>query len=258
MLQNYEAFKPKVLSLTGIDLNAYKERQMKRRIDALITKNNLKTYDEYLDLLRRDKVALKDFVNYLTINVSEFFRNPEQWKVFENIILPHLREHNKNRLKIWSAACSTGDEPYTIAMILLKHMPATGFELTATDIDDQVLAKAQSGLYTAKSIKGVPAEFKSHFEKISNDSYQVEDKIMKCVRFKQHNLLKDPYPTGLDMIVCRNVLIYFTDEAKDEIFHKYNRCLNPNGVLFIGNTEQILSPKNFGFTAIKSFFYKKD
>ncbi|MBE5936644.1 MAG: protein-glutamate O-methyltransferase CheR [Lachnospiraceae bacterium] len=258
MFDNYEWFKSKVLALTAIDLNAYKERQMKRRIDALITKNKLNSYEEYLNLLRKDKVALKAFVNYLTINVSEFFRNTEQWKVFENTILPYLFEKKGKKLKIWSAACSTGDEPYTIAMILLKHMARTQFELIATDIDDQVLAKAQSGMYNSKSIAGVPNEFKSYFTDLGSGTYQISDKIMSCVKFKQHNLLKDPYPTNCDLIVCRNVLIYFTDEAKDNIFHKFNRSLNSNGVLFIGNTEQILSPKTFGYKAIKSFFYTKD
>lgn len=258
MFENYEMFKSRILQITGIDLNAYKERQMKRRIDALITKNKLNTYEDYLVLLKKDPVALKTFVNYLTINVSEFFRNPDQWKVLENTILPYLIEHRGKRLKIWSAACSTGDEPYTIAMILQKHLSRNQFEIIATDIDDQVLEKANNGLYNAKSIAGVPAEFKQFFEEISRDTYQISDKIMSMVRFRQHNLLKDPYITGCDLIVCRNVLIYFTDEAKDEIFLKFNKSLNKDGVLFIGNTEQILTPKAFGFSAVKSFFYTKE
>ena len=258
MFDNYDMFKSRVMQLTGIDLNAYKERQMKRRIDALITKNKLNSYEEYLVLLKRDKVALKTFVNYLTINVSEFFRNPEQWKVFENLILPRLLENRGRRLRIWSAACSTGDEPYTIAMILQKYLPKMQYEIIATDIDDQVLDKAANGLYHAKSISGVPDEYMQFFEKISNDIYQISDKIINMVKFKQHNLLKDPYITGCDLIVCRNVLIYFTDEAKDDIFMKFNNVLNKNGILFIGNTEQILTPKAFGFTAIKSFFYTKE
>lgn len=102
---DYEKFKEKVYQLTKIDLSSYKERQMKRRIDSLITKNKIKSYDEYIEAIKSDKKMLDDFVTYLTINVSEFYRNPEQWKLLENEILPYLFERFGNNLKIWSAAC---------------------------------------------------------------------------------------------------------------------------------------------------------
>ena len=103
MFDNYEWFKNRVLQLTSIDLDAYKERQMKRRIDSLITKNKLSNYEDYIELLKKDKVALQKFVNYLTINVSEFFRNPEQWNVFEEIVLNAIKENKGTKFKIWSA-----------------------------------------------------------------------------------------------------------------------------------------------------------
>lgn len=141
---DYELFKSKIFQMTKIDLSCYKERQMKRRIDALITKRGIKSYDAYVNALRTDVELMEEFVTYLTINVSEFYRNPEQWKVLENEIFPYLFERFGNTLKIWSAACSTGDEPYTLVMLLAKFIPLSRIKIIATDLDKQVLEKAAS------------------------------------------------------------------------------------------------------------------
>ena len=255
---DYELFKKQVFGLTQIDLSYYKERQMKRRIDALITKCKITSYEEYIRLLKTDKVRLDEFVAYLTINVSEFYRNPEQWKLLEDEMLPYLFERFGNDLHIWSAACSTGDEPYTLVMLLAKFIPLDKIHVYATDIDRQVLEKAQIGIYDEKSLKGLPKEFVSkYFTQVSDRSYQISDQIKRCVKFCQHNLLKDRYPKECDMIVCRNVMIYFTEEAKKEIYQKFNASLKKDGLLFVGSTEQIISPGNIGFASFKSFFYKR-
>lgn len=257
MIDSYEDFKTDVFRLTRIDLNAYKERQMKRRIDSLIAKNHCNTYKDYIALLKKDKVLFDEFVNYLTINVSEFYRNPDQWKILEKEILPELLKKT-SMLRIWSAACSTGDEPYSLAMLLSKFMPLSRIKIIATDIDLQVLDKARMGLYNVKSLKGLPEEFlKKYFTKVNDQSYQINDEIKKCVDFKQHNLLKDIYPTMCDLIVCRNVLIYFTDEAKNEIYKKFNASLKQNGCLFVGSTEQIIQPDKLGYQTTRPFFYQK-
>lgn len=259
MPDNYEQFKSQVFALTKIDLNAYKERQMKRRIDALINKHGIITYNAYINELKTNKERFEEFVNYLTINVSEFYRNPEQWQLLEKNVLPYLFDKFGKRLKIWSAACSTGDEPYSLVMLLSKFMPLNQIKIIATDIDKQVLEKARAGLYNDKSLKGLPPEFvKKYFQKISDHSYQIDNSIKKCVEFKQHNLLKDAYPDRCDFIICRNVLIYFTEEAKDEIYLKFNKALKQDGILFVGSTEQIIQPQKLGYTSYKSFFYRKE
>ena len=257
MLDNYEGFKTEVYKLTKIDLNCYKEKQMRRRIDTLATKNHADSYEEYVSMLKKDKDLFEQFVNFLTINVSEFYRNPDQWKLMDENVIPKLIiDHGKN-LKIWSAACSTGDEPYSLAMAFSKFMPLSNIHIFATDIDKQVLQQAQVGLYNEKSIAGVPDEFKKkYFTKVGN-SYQIADEIKRCVTFKEHNLLKDPYPEDCDFILCRNVVIYFTDEAKDEIYKKFYTSLKKNGVLFIGSTEQITNYKDIGFTRLSSFYFEK-
>ncbi len=257
-MEGYEKFKDDVFKLTKIDLDAYKERQMKRRIDTLITKNNIKTYDEYVNTIKTNKDLFEEFVNYLTINVSEFYRNPEQWELLDKEVFPRLIQKYGKNLKIWSAACSTGDEPYSLVMALSKFLPLNQIKIFATDIDNQVIAKAKVGLYNAKSIAAVPDEFKKKYFTQVGQSYQIADEIKARVEFKQHNLLKDPYPTGCHLIVCRNVLIYFTEEAKEEIYKKFNDSLVKEGVLFIGSTEQIMQYKELGYGRYKSFFYEKN
>ena len=142
-------------------------------------------------------------------------------------------------------------------MAFSKHIPLSDIKILATDIDKQVIAHAKMGLYSEKSIASVPADLKKkYFTKIGS-SYQISDEIKKRVEFKQHNLLKDTYPTGCNMIVCRNVMIYFTEEAKAEIYKKFNASLKNDGILFVRSTEQIISPGESGFSTYKSFFYKK-
>lgn len=257
MADDYESFKARVLALTKIDLSAYKEGQMKRRIDTLIQKHQCKSYSEFINLITTDKERYEEFVNYLTINVSEFWRNPDQWKILEEKVVSELVK--KPSFKVWSAACSTGDEPYSLSMLFGKYVPLSRVKIIATDIDKQVLAKAHSGLYADRSLVGLPDEFKrKYFEQMSDNTYQISEEIKRCVEFKEHNLLRDPYPSMCDLIVCRNVLIYFTEEAKDEIYAKFNAALKPGGILFLGSTEQIIQPAKFGFTAISSFFYRKE
>lgn len=256
MIQNYEDFKNEILKLTSINLHSYKERQMKRRIDSLIKKNNYSNYHSYVEALKKDSQLYNEFINYLTINVSEFFRNPSQWDVLENDIFPYLLSPNSS-LKIWSAACSTGDEPYSLVMLLSKFLPLSKIKILATDIDKGILEKAQLGLYDEKSIASVPKQFKEQYFQKIGESYKIKDEIKKCVQFQTHDLLKDSYPTQCDLIVCRNVLIYFTEEAKSEIYKKFNQALKLGGVLFVGSTEQIILSHRYGFAPMKTFFYKK-
>ncbi len=258
MLGTYEAFKQSIYDMTKIDLNAYKERQMKRRIEALITKHSIESYSEYVNKLKSDKVIYEEFINYITINVSEFFRNPEQWTLLEREVIPYLMERFGKDLKIWSAACSTGDEPYSLVMLLSKFIPLNKIKIIATDIDKQVMDKAKVGLYHEKSLKGVPDDFlKKYFVKINEHTYQITDQIKACVEFKQHDLLRDAYPAGCDLIICRNVLIYFTDEAKNKIYMDFHKALKKEALLFVGSTEQIIQAQQIGFSNFKSFFYKK-
>lgn len=257
MDNSYELFKKQVKDLTTIDLNAYKEKQMKRRIDTLISKHGVTTYNDFVSLLKSDKKVYQEFVNYLTINVSEFYRNVEQWNVLEKEIFPALIKKFGTKLKIWSAACSTGDEPYSIVMALSSQIPINQIKIIATDIDSQVLEKAQAGIYNEKSLAGVPEQYKNKYFIKEGNNYRISDEIKRQVEFKKHDLLKDPYPDNCHLIVCRNVLIYFTEEAKNEIYGKFSKSMINNGILFIGSTEQIVQYRDFNFQRHSAFFYEK-
>lgn len=257
MAMDYEGFKKSVYDLTKIDLSSYKEKQMKRRIDTLIAKNNIVGYDAYVKAIQKDKELFEGFVNYLTINVSEFYRNSEQWQILDKEVFPNLISKYGKNLKIWSAACSTGDEPYSLVMALSRHLPLSNIKIVATDIDKQVIAKAKVGLYNEKSIANVPKDLKDKYFTKVGASYQISEEIKKRVEFKQHNLLKDAYPSGCHLIVCRNVLIYFTEEAKQDIYKMFNSALISKGILFIGSTEQIMNYKELNYDRYKSFFYQK-
>ena len=205
--------------MTQIDLNSYKENQMRRRINTLITKNKINSYDAYVDLIKKDKEKFEQFVNFLTINVSEFYRNPEQWRHMEDKIIPELIQRFGRNLKVWSAACSTGDEPYSLVMAFSRHLPLNQIKV--------------------------------------GRSFQISNEIKSRVEFKEHNLLKDAYPSGCHLIVCRNVLIYFTEEAKEDVYRKFNQALTKDGILFIGSTEQILNYRDLNFDRKNAFFFNK-
>lgn len=257
MNYDYEYFKKAIFEMTKVDLNAYKEKQMKRRIDTLISKNGIADYNEYVQTLKSDKERFEEFVNYITINVSEFYRNPDQWKLLDQEIVPELLRKYGRNLKIWSAACSTGDEPYSLVMALSRHLPLSQIKIQATDLDKQVIQKAKVGLYSEKSVVSVPKDLKDKYFTKVGPSYQISDEIKRRVEFKEHNLLRDPYPTGYHLIVCRNVLIYFTEEAKCDVYRKFQKALAPGGILFIGSTEQIINHKEIGYTRKNSFYYEK-
>lgn len=231
---------------------------MKRRIESLISRKGFDGFESFFKGMKQDEGLLRTFVSYLTINVSQFYRNPVQWENLENEIIPYLKKTFGDRVTIWSAACSTGDEPYTLAMLLSKYYSLDKIKIYATDIDDDVLAFAKEGVYAEKSLVDLPkAYLEKHFKKIDKGLYKVSDSLKNCITFKKHNLLEDKYFSDVNMIVCRNVVIYFTDEAKDGVYRKFHKSLVNDGILFIGSTEQIIKSRDLGFDPLRTFFYKK-
>lgn len=257
---DYNEFVEAFYKQSGIDLKLYKEKQMKRRLTSLAEKHGFDSFMSFFSAMMENRKLYDIFINYMTINVSEFYRNPGQWKVLEDEIIPMLSSKKKDfsDIKIWSSACSTGDEPYTVVMLLNKYVPLSKIKILASDIDLAAIEKAKQGIYPERSIKDLPGEFKcKYFSKISETTYRISDEVINCVEFKQLNLLADEYPRENDLIICRNVLIYFTEEAKYKIYEKFNKALTKDGILFLGNTEQIISSAKFGLKPIKTFFYKK-
>ncbi|MFC7370515.1 CheR family methyltransferase [Fictibacillus iocasae] len=253
--QDYEGFIKKIKSLTGIDLSLYKEAQMKRRLLSLKDKRNCSTFAQYGEEIQKDTVLLEEFLDRMTINVSEFYRNRARWADLENKILPGLIK-STNKLNVWSAACSTGEEPYTLAMIL-EQQKKTPYTILATDLDQQVLKTAEKGFYFEKAVSEAPKEVVDQFMEKVDFGLKVKDSLKKHLSFKRQNLLADDFASGFDLIVCRNVMIYFTEEAKDVLYKKFAAALKKDGILFVGSTEQIFSPGKYGLAGAEPFFYRK-
>ncbi|MCC6444587.1 MAG: protein-glutamate O-methyltransferase CheR [Armatimonadetes bacterium] len=254
---DYDWFKKKIHIKTGIDLGLYKAQQMQRRIGAMMERAHAVSYAEYYTLLEREPARLNEFLDRLTINVSELFRNPDKFQELQEKILPQLLK-SSSRLKIWSAGCSYGAEPYSITMLLDEITPGAQHTLLASDVDQKILEKAENGLFNADDIKNVtPQRLQKYFIR-QGELYQIRPEIRQKVRFYRHNLLADPFQSDFDLIVCRNVVIYFTDEAKDKLYRNFHHVLKPGGVLFVGGAERIFNHREIGFSVPASFFYQKE
>lgn len=254
---DFEGFKEEIHDIIGIDLSAYKERQMKRRIDFLLSRKGIESYETYIKVIKSDVSARNEFVDYIAINVSEFYRNPSQWHTLEDDILPGLLIDG-HIPRVWSAACASGEEPYSLVMALNKYLPLQKIRVDASDIDVGALQKAQQGIYPPESLKNLSDSMIERYFDRQGDQYKIHNDIKACVDFKRQDLLKDSFPHEYyDLILCRNVMIYFTEEAKAMLYKKFRDALTTDGVLFVGGTEQIILPHRFGFVSYKPFFYKK-
>ena len=256
MSVDYEQFIRQIKSKTGIDLSLYKEAQMKRRLTSLYEKKGCSSFREYFQMINQNQELFNEFLDRMTINVSEFYRNAKRWDILEQKILPQIIKHT-SKPKIWSAACSTGEEPYTLAMIFSKYIPLSNVNILATDIDENALSRAKLGIYPERSFHEIPNEMKRKYFSQEGSYYKISDEIKRTVNFKKHNLLADSFGGPFDLIVCRNVLIYFTEEAKDILYNKFSKALNSKGFFFVGSTEQIFNAVRYKLESEDTFFYKK-
>lgn len=256
MDEGYYQFIAKIEEKTGVDLTLYKETQMKRRLTSLRNKRGYTHFDQYFQALDSDKQLLHEVMDRVTINVSEFYRNPKRWRVLKDSILPTLLKKT-NKISVWSAACSTGEEPYSIALMGAEHYPNATFDILATDIDDTVLEKARTGIYKEQALKKLPQYMKKKYFTEVDGLFQLDPQLKRRITFQKHNLLKDPYPGKKDLIICRNVLIYFTSDAKTAIYQLFRDTLTPYGILFVGSTEQIFNSQEFGLELEDTFFYRR-
>lgn len=240
----------------NIDLDAYKEQQLQRRINTVMRNSGAKNLKEYTKILGSDKEQKYIFLDYITINVTEFFRNRDIFEDFESVLINDIARENKN-LEIWSAACSIGSEPYSIGIILDKYKLLNKASIVATDIDENILKKAKNGVYKEFELKNLTnSEIDRYFTK-KDKEYEISSKLKDVIDFKKHDLILDRYQRGFHAIVCRNVTIYFKNETKDEIYKKMNDSLVKGGILFTGATESIYNPEKFGFEKLSTFIYKK-
>lgn len=255
-MEQLDYFKQWVKKEFNIDLTAYKSNQLHRRLLSLMSRVGANSVDEYIELLKKSPEQKQKFLDFITINVSEFFRNPEIFDELEEKIKSELLTQNRN-IKIWSAACSIGAEPYSVAIILDNLGALSRAKILATDIDDTILNKARIGEYSFSEIKNVKNEYINRYFKIEMDKYILDNKIKSIVTFKKHDLILENYDDDFDLIICRNVVIYFNQEVKDDIYRKFSRSMRKGALLFVGATESIYNYRDFGFEKASTFIYRK-
>jgi chemotaxis protein methyltransferase CheR len=252
----YERFAAAIRALLGFDLTQYKRPQVWRRATSFARQKGFRTCDELVDACRGDaelRTALRDMI---TINVSEFFRNPEAWEALRTAVLPELLKLGRP-IRFWSAGCSLGYEPYTFAMMVKEAAAGPDPRILATDLDETILGQARASAYAEHQMVGVAPGRRARFFERQRDLWVVRQELRALVGWRRQDLLKDAFPTDMDLIACRNVVIYFTDEAKDALYRRFAGALRQGGTLFIGATEAISNPRAFGLHAIVSGLYRR-
>jgi chemotaxis protein methyltransferase CheR len=254
---DYAHFVARVRVLTGIDLSSYKAPQMQRRLLALATRQGAPTLRAFAQAMERDTKALEAFQNFFTINVSEFFRDPARWTALAEQVLPKLMQSPRRALRIWSAGCSIGAEPYTLAVLLDELYPGVAHTIFATDIDETTLRRAAGGAgYGETDLRNVAPSWRAkHFRQANDGSWSVTPALKSKITFRQHDMLREPAGQGFDLVVCRNVVIYFTDAAKQQLYGRFHDALRSGGVLFVGGTEVVSNARELGFTPWLTSFY---
>lgn len=247
-----------------IQCSNYKEDYIKRRLLSRMRSTSQAAYSDYLYYLKGHPAELEPLRNALTINVTEFFRDTEVYNEIRNTLLPELFRQKK-RIQIWSAGCSSGEEPYSLAMILSEMMTANkqiSAQIIATDIDEVILAKAKAGVYPDKSVQKMSdLQIRRHFTKLPDGNFEVKQHLRDLLRFRPHDLMGGVPPSRyVDMITCRNVTIYFTEKQKDDLARMFHAALIPGGFYVMGKTEYLgreVESLFAPFNSLQKIFIKK-
>lgn len=240
----FEQFRKLIYDESGITFSSTNRSILDSRIKDLLREKNISSPTEYFKIVIGDKEELKVMLDSVTTNLTRFFRNEAHWAAFENYVVPHLLEEKKKtgdtKIKIWSAGCSTGEEPYTIAMVLKKLLPPPyTFQIIASDISLKSIMTAKMGFYADARVEGVPQDYLDQFFTKLHGGYQIKPEIMSCVRFDYHNLKNDSGERNLDVVFCRNVLIYFDEPAQLVVVNHFWDAMAPHSYLYIGHSESL-------------------
>jgi chemotaxis protein methyltransferase CheR len=224
----------------GLDCQYYKTNYLKRRLAIRMRATGAKTFREYNIILRVDPEEYHHLLDRLTIHVSHFFRDAVMYKALSNTVVPELKK--RNHIRIWSAGCANGEEPYSLAMLFYENkVRGKIVSILATDIDQACLSRAREGVYKESSLVEVAPEWRQRFFNHQGDQWVVSNELKEVVAF-QPNDLTGALPAGpFDLIVCRNVMIYFTSQLQMQLLNQFYTLLSPGGYLVLGKTEVLLN-----------------
>ena len=266
--QEFEAFRSLIYHLIGIQLNEQKKMLVISRLSRRLRQLNLNSFSEYLAYLdqssdKEDEIV--NLINQMTTNKTDFFREGHHFDFLRNQFMPHLASQPAKNIRIWSAGCSSGEEPYTMAMVVddfLRNNPQAriglDLKILATDVDTNVLAHARTGIYQSEAIAPIPANYRNIYFNRTETGFQVSPRLQSIIAFKRFNLMHDfPFRYGFNLIFCRNVLIYFSQEDRLKIVRKFHSCLRPGGYLILGHSESLLAD-NCGFVSLGNTIYLRN
>jgi chemotaxis protein methyltransferase CheR len=253
----YVTFCEGVRRLTGIDLLQYKRTQMERRIRSFASGRGVAELARYLHLISNDDDELQSFLDRVTINVSQLWRNPEVWSALAETELPELAA--ARRISIWSAGSSYGAEAYTLAALCLEQDRRCKVEIVGTDIDARMIERARGGWFSAEDARTAPPQLLAKWFEPGDGGAVVAGREIKAVaRFETGDLLRMPFPSGrYDLVVCRNTVIYFAEPVRDELHARLASAIRPGGYLLIGSTERVSESSSIGLEPVRPFLYRK-
>jgi len=256
----WDDFVGEVQRQAGIDLRPYKPDQIQRRVRGLMLRSGVEQLQDYLRLLVREPARRHELHRCMTVTVSEFFRSPDQFEHLAGTVLPRLLVRRR-QLRIWSAGCAYGAEPYSIALLLQGLAPERRHYILATDIDELALARARAAdSFTERDVRHVRPPHTDHFgpSPRADGHHALRPDVRSRVVFRRHNVLSGPPELDFDLVVCRNVMIYFTLEAKRQLFSNLHQALQPGGYLFVGDSEVMNELPEAGFSRQSVGFYRKE
>ena len=253
-----QSLKRQIREASGLFCEGYKEKCLRRRLAVRMRARGVHRYVDYAALLDTDPAEYEHLLAAVTINVSKFFRNPEVWKAVRELILPELLQR-PGTVRIWSAGTATGEEPYTMAMLVREELDRLGrldeadrFDIEGTDIDGQALDRARLGLYPALALAEAPVSARLRWFETGGPPFRVREEIRRMVRFTRGDLIRDPARADHDLIFCRNVFIYFERELQEELLGRFAAALRPGGWLILGKVETLLGPVAREFEVVRS------
>ncbi|TKB71146.1 MAG: methyltransferase domain-containing protein [Nitrospira sp.] len=264
--EEFQQFRTLIYHESGISLSEQKKSLLASRLSKRLRDLDLTTFSEYYSTVMEDRTR-EEFTRLLDListNKTDFFREPKHFDFLRDRILPEL--DSVKRIRIWSSACSTGEEPYTIAMTLyegVRDPERWDFKILASDLSTRVLAKASSGIYDNDRFRDVPPDvMKRHFLRGRGEQegvFKVKPHLASVIKFRRLNLMDDQFPikNPLDLIFCRNVMIYFDRPTQETLVNKFHRYLKPGGYLFIGHSES-LQWVTHPFKSIAPTIYQKE
>lgn len=247
---DFEALLDYLKNIRGFDFTGYKRPSLKRLTTKRMERIGVNSYNEYLDYLQVYPHELNHLFDALLLNVTTFFRDVPAWEIIQKDIIPRLlaSKPNNELIRIWSAGCATGEEAYTIAIILAEVLGIEALrqrvKIYATDLDEAALAQGRLAIYSAKDLQNIPEQLRGKYFEPAGNNYTFSTDLRRCVIFGQHDLTQDAPISRLDILLCRNTLMYFNSETQARILARFHFALNDNGFLFVGKAEMLLSHTN--------------